>query len=122
MAITDDIYSLHMLMRTRSCLSFFYPMDCSPLGFSVHGIFQARILERGAISSSRESFQPRDRTCVSCVSYIGRQILYCCTSWGSLEKCGQFLLIVFTDFGMYQEVRSSHNNENCEDTIGFFMV
>ena len=31
------------------------PMDCSPLGSSVHGIFQARILEWVAISSSRES-------------------------------------------------------------------
>ena len=31
------------------------PMDCSPPGSSVHGIFQARILERVAISFSRES-------------------------------------------------------------------
>ena len=29
------------------------PMDCGPPGSSVHGIFQARILEWGAISSSR---------------------------------------------------------------------
>ena len=29
----------------------FYPMDCSPPGFSVHGIFQARILEWAAIFS-----------------------------------------------------------------------
>ena len=29
------------------------PMDCSPSDSSVHGIFQARILERGAISYSR---------------------------------------------------------------------
>ena len=32
------------------------PMDCSPLGFSVHGIFQARILEYVTVSCS-----PRDR-------------------------------------------------------------
>ena len=31
------------------------PMDCSPSGSSVHGIFQARILEWVAISFSRES-------------------------------------------------------------------
>ena len=29
------------------------PMDCSPAGFSIHGIFQARVLEWGAIASSR---------------------------------------------------------------------
>ena len=34
---------------------FCAPVDCSPPGFSVHGIFQARTLERVAISSSRES-------------------------------------------------------------------
>ena len=49
------------------------PMDCSPPGFSVHGIFQARILEWVAISSSKGSSQPRDQ---SCISRTGRQILY----------------------------------------------
>ena len=43
---------------------------------SVLGIFQARILEQFAISFSRGSSQPRDRTHMSCISYIGRQILY----------------------------------------------
>ena len=52
------------------------PMDCSPPGSSVHGILQARILEWVAISFSRGSSQPRDQTQVSCVSCIGRQILY----------------------------------------------
>ena len=28
------------------------PMDCSPPGFSIHGIFQARVLEWGAIAFS----------------------------------------------------------------------
>jgi len=36
------------------------PHGCSLLGSSVHGIFQARILEQVAISSSRGSSQPRD--------------------------------------------------------------
>ena len=43
-------------------------MDCWSPGFSVHGILQAWILEWVAIPSSRESFQPRDRTWVSCIS------------------------------------------------------
>ena len=41
-----------------------------------HGIFQARILEWVAISYSRESSRPRDGTCISCISSIGRWILY----------------------------------------------
>ena len=55
------------------------PMDCSRPGSSVHGIFQARILEWVAISFSRGTSQPRDRTWVSCVSCTGRQILCHCT-------------------------------------------
>ena len=43
------------------------PMDCSPPGSSVHGIFQARILEWVAISSSRRCSQRRDRIHVSWV-------------------------------------------------------
>ena len=42
-------------------------MDYSLPGSSVHGILQARILEWVAIPFSRESSQPRDRTCVSCL-------------------------------------------------------
>ena len=56
------------------------PMDCSPPGSSVHGIFQARILEWVAISFSRGSSRPRDQTWVSC---IGGQILYHLSHQGS---------------------------------------
>ena len=41
------------------------PMDCSLPGSSVHGIFQARVLEWVAISFSKGSSQPRARTRVS---------------------------------------------------------
>ena len=44
------------------CLTLCNPKDCSLPGSSIHGIFQARVLEWGAISFSRESFRPRDRT------------------------------------------------------------
>ena len=57
------------------------PMDCSPPASFVHGISQARIVEWVAISYSRGSSWPRDWTCVSCISCIGRQILYHCTTW-----------------------------------------
>ena len=37
---------------TQSCPTLRDPMDCSPPGSSVHGIFQARVLEWGAITFS----------------------------------------------------------------------
>ena len=36
----------------QSCLTLSDPMDCSPPGSSIHGIFQARVLEWGAIAFS----------------------------------------------------------------------
>ena len=44
----------------QSCLTLCDVVDCSPPGFSVHGILQARILEWAAELSSRGSSQPRD--------------------------------------------------------------
>ena len=44
------------------------PMDCSPPVSSVHGILQAKVLEWLAISCSRGSSQPMDRTWVSCIA------------------------------------------------------
>ena len=44
---------------SQSCLTLCNPMNCSPPGSSVHRILQARILEWGAMPSSRESPQPR---------------------------------------------------------------
>ena len=61
-----------------------YEQTCSP-GSSVHGIFQARILEWVAISSSRGSSRPRDQTRVSC---IGRWILYQGATWEASELNG----------------------------------
>ena len=54
-------------------------MDYSLPGSSVHGIFQARILEWVAISFSRGSSQPRDWTRVSHI--VGR----CLTIWATRE-------------------------------------
>ena len=64
----------------QSCLTLCDPMDCSLPGPSVQGIFQARILEWVAISFSRGTSQPRDRTRVSC---IAGKILYCLSHQGS---------------------------------------
>ena len=48
------------VLVTLLCLILFDPKDCSPPGSSVHGIFQARVLEWVAISSSKGSFRHRD--------------------------------------------------------------
>ena len=63
-------------------------MDCNLPGSSVHGILQARILEWNwvAISSSRESFQPRDQTCVSCI-------------------CGQIITLVIHLYNLITEIQ-----------------
>ena len=44
------------------------PVDCNLLGFSVHGILQARILEWVAISFSMGSSQPKNRTWDFCIA------------------------------------------------------
>ena len=74
------------VLATQSCLALCDPMDYSPLGSSVHGIPQARILEWVAFPFSRRSSQPRNWTRVSCNA--GRFF----TSWATRE---------------YQEVRIS---------------
>ena len=59
-----------------SCSVLFNPLQppgLQPVGSSVHGISQARILEWAAIAFSRGSSWPRALTWISC---IGRQILY----------------------------------------------
>ena len=61
----------------QSCPTLCDPMDCSLSGSTVHGIFQARVLEWIAISFSRGSSQPRNRTRVSRIA--GRRF----TVWAS---------------------------------------
>ena len=67
----DHMMSLTHCEVAQSCPTLCNPMDCSLPGFSVHGIFQARVLEWVAISFSKGSSRPRDRTQVSCI--VGRR-------------------------------------------------
>ena len=57
-----------MVLVAESCPTLCNPMECSPAGFSVHGILQARMLEWVAISISRGSSKPGDWTRVSCIA------------------------------------------------------
>ena len=63
----------------QSCPTLCDPMDCSLSGSSVHGIFQARVLEWIAISFPRGSSRPRNRTQVSHIA--GRHF----TVWATKE-------------------------------------
>ena len=56
------------VLVAQSCPTLCDPMDYSPPGSSVHRILQARILEWVAISFSRGSSWPRDRTQVFCIT------------------------------------------------------
>ena len=73
---------------TQSCLTLSDPMDCSLPGSTVHGIFQARILEWGAISSSRGSSQPKDRTCISYISALAGGFFTSSTTWEAHSLSG----------------------------------
>ena len=53
---------------TQLCPTLCDSMDYSLSGSSVHGIFQAKVLEWVAISFSRESSPPRDWTWASCIA------------------------------------------------------
>ena len=64
-------------------------MDCSPLGSSVCGILRARILEWVAISFSRGSSWPWDRTQVSCTA--GRFF----TKWATISLSHEYSGLVF---------------------------
>ena len=50
--LTEDNGAFLSFERKQGCPTLSDPMDCSPPGSSVHGIFQARLLEWGAIAFS----------------------------------------------------------------------
>ena len=80
------------VLVTQLFLTLCNPVDCSPPGFSVHGILQARILEWIAISSSRGSSWPRDETRVSCTANGFF------TTWTTREAPLQVKFILVTNF------------------------
>ena len=81
---------------TQSCPTLCDPMGYGLPGSSVHGIFQARILEWVAISFSRGSSWPRDRTQVSCIA--GR----CFTLWATREVLQPTIPLLLKGLFMWQ--------------------
>ena len=75
--LNNYIFSSMKVLVAQSYTTLWNAMDYSPPGSSLHGIFQARILEWVAIPFSRGSSQTRDQTQVSC----GRgRFFTCCTT------------------------------------------
>ena len=74
---------IHVCVCLCVCVCAQSLMDSSPPGSSVHGNFQAKILEWVTIFFSKGSSRPRDRNCISYVSCIGRWVLYQYSHLGS---------------------------------------
>ena len=85
------IYTSVKVKSLQLCPTLCDPMGCSPPGSSVHGIFQAGVLEWVAISFSRGSSQPRDHTWVSLI--VGQ----CFTIWAIRETLHKnWIHVIFT--------------------------
>ena len=89
-----DVISAAAAKSLQSCPTLCNPIELASPGSSVHGISRARTLEWVAISFSRRSSQPRDRTLIFCVSCIGRWILYHYHHLGSLRHSINCLYLV----------------------------
>ena len=86
----------HRACVAQSCPTLFGLMDYSPPGYSVHGIFQARVLEWGAISFS--FFLIRNQIWISRISCLYRQLLYHYATWGALSGGTKLLPLHFLYF------------------------
>ena len=99
------IILLSACVLAQLCLTLWDPIAYNLLLSSVHGIFQAKVLEWFAIPFSRGSFQPRDQTHVSC---IGRLILYHCVTWEVPftfpEACSIIVHLAFISFPLSDDI------------------
>ena len=102
--------SLCVCMCVLSHVRLCGPVDCSPPGSSVRGIFQAKILEWVAISSSRGSSQPRTKPTPHVIFCIGKQILYHCTTWEAQNQAYSYLMYLAPNLVLY-----------CRSILGTFL-
>ena len=111
--LTLDLYLAYSMRVSHSVMSTLCdPVDYGLPGFSVHGIFQTRILELAAIPFSRGSSQPRDQIWVSCITgrlftiWATRKALKMC--WGLLKVASHspFYLSLFEKLSTLQLLSS----------------
>ena len=86
-------------------------MDYNLPGSSVHGIFQARVLEWGAISISRGSSWPRDQTQVSHIA--GRRF----TVWATREALRIPLKAYFKSHELFPRSSQPDTNSNHQQQL-----
>ena len=113
--------------RAQSCPPLCGPMNCSLPGSSVHGIFQARILEWVAISSSRQSSWPRIWTHAFCVSYICVSITWEAPKWRCVKPQTVFQIstdpfvsvsqVVSQSSSVYHLSMFENISEKCDQTL-----
>ena len=72
------------VLVAQSCPTLCNPMDCSLPVSSAHGIFQQEYWSRLPFPTPGDLPNPRDRTHISHISYLGRCILYHCATWEAL--------------------------------------
>ena len=107
---SNSVINIYTCLVARSCSTPCDPMDCNPPGSSTHGILQARILEWVAMTFSRQTSQPGDRTHMSSV-YLHWQgsslplvppekplnyccgLKYLCIPYGTMSKSEQMFAI-----------------------------
>ena len=91
--VSKSLPSLHVCAQSlQSCLTLCDPLDCSPAGSFVHGIFQERILVCVGMPSSRGLSLPRDRTYIS---YIKAGRFFATGKPISLSRYQQWLPFLF---------------------------
>ena len=100
------------MLVAQLCLTLCHPMDCSPPDSFGHRILQARILELVAISFSRGSSWPKDRTWVFCIA--GRFCTIWATSfesivgsWHSLNSRETIYILVSVWFGIMRKFQKT---------------
>ena len=99
-----------------SCVQMFCdPTDCSPPGFSAHGISQARTLEWVAISFYRGSAWPRDQIHVSFVSTLAGQFFTTepSVAWGYKSLQSRHAWQRTSLFGITQKEQASPSRKCC---------
>ena len=104
----------HSVLSDSLC----HPMDCSSPGSSDHEILQTRLLEWVAVSSSRESSQPRDWSCIFWVPCIGGWILYRWATWeGHLDWLSQKNFSEFSAFKLHVNRRKDQPWKGLESNV-----
>ena len=100
--------------------NFCDPMDSSLPGSSVHRSLQARVLEWLTISPFMGSSQSRNQTHISCVSCIGRWILY---HWRFYYAMAVLLdLVLIASHSVSEESQHLYRSHHCPQHTPFHKV